>query len=168
MAARHSQQSRKLSKFWLIAGLVSLVPLLGFLLWRTNNPVTVIRSTFRKAGMSDKLIAWWTAIAKHETANFTSRVYQDARNLFGMTKPSQGAYERGWTTATTEVLPYGEHQVIFRSIGDSAKDQLLFMTKRFNYPPDFASLLELVTYMKQRGYFEDSLDNYYNAVRKWL
>lgn len=162
MAAQRSQQFRKQWKSWLIGGLLCLAALLGLIVWiRKSDPQTVIRSTFSKAGMSEKLIRWWTAIAKHETAGFTSRVYREGNNLFGMKLP------RGTTTAVGE-LPYGERQAIFRNITDSAKDQLLYMTKRFNYPADFASFLDLVTYMKQRGYFEDSLENYYNAARKWL
>ena len=167
MAATHSQQSRKHLTSWLIAGLAGLAALLVWLKIR-NEPTRVIAREFRKAGIPDGDIKLWTAIAKHETAGFTSRVYKDAKNLFGMTKPSQGAYEKGWTTATQNVLPYGERQVIFKSIADSARDQTLFITKRFSYPKNFASLLELVTYMKQRGYFTDSLDNYYNAAKKWL
>ena len=73
---------------------------------------------------------------------------------------------RGETLAIGQ-LPYGERQAIFRSIEDSAKDQVLFLTKRFHYPPDFTSLLDLIVYMKERGYFEDDLNNYFNAVKKW-
>lgn len=168
MAVKHSQQFRKHWKSWLIAGLVGLV--VAVLVWLKvrNSPTATIKREFRKAGIPDQDTLYWIAIAKHETAGFTSRVYKDAHNLFGMTKPSQGAYDKGWTTATTEVLPYGEHQVIFKSIADSARDQALYLTKRFNYPKNFASLLDLVSYMKSRGYFTDTLSNYYNAAKKWL
>lgn len=161
MAAQHSQQFRKHWKSWLIAGLLSLVLGILVLLKLRNDPTTVIKRTFARAGLSDKLASWWTAIAKHETAGFTSRVYRDGNNLFGMKLP------KGETLAIGQ-LPYGERQAIFRSISDSAKDQVLFLTKRFHYPSDFTSLLDLIVYMKERGYFEDSLDNYYNAVRRWL
>lgn len=162
MAVARSQQYRKHWKYWLIGGLLFLGAGLGLLLWiRRRDPETVIRSTFRKAGISERTINYWLAVSKHETAGFTSRVFQEANNLFGMKLP------RGKTTATG-ALDYGERQAIFPSIKASAQDQLLYMFERFKYPKDFASLLDLVTYMKERGYFEDSLNNYYQGTRKWL
>ena len=160
MEVKRSQQFRKHWKYWLSAGLLTLV---GLVLWvrMKNDPAAVIKREFRRAGLTDQLIAWWTAIAKHETANFTSRVFRDSNNLFSMKLA-------GKNTTAIGALPYGERQAIFRSVTDSAKDQILFMTRRWNYPKDFASLEQLISYMKARNYFEQNEADYLAAVKQWM
>lgn len=112
------------------------------------------------AGYPEQTIRNWIAISAHETGGWTSRIYREANNLFGMTLASKN------TTAIGRG-PYSEGQAIFASIDDSAKDIRLYMEKRFSYPRSFPTLLDQILYMKSKGYFTDSVDNYYNAVSKW-
>jgi len=157
MAVKHSKQSRRLWTSLLVSGLFFLV---GFLLWRRMSPPQVIRSVFRAEGYSDRFIDYWIAISQHETAGWTSRVYREGNNLFGMTRASKNTLAIG-------ALDYGEHQAIYKSIRDSAKDQILYLNVRFHYPREFGSLKDLIDYMKSKGYFGDSVSNYYSAVSRW-
>lgn len=148
-------------KFWplfLVLLLLSATVGLLFLALRRRTPASAIRQALQ--GYPERVIRNWTAISAHETAGWTSRVFQDANNLFGMLLP------RGTTTAVGE-LPYGEHQAIFRSVEDSAKDIRLYMEQRFRYPMDFASLADQVAYMKSKGYFVDSVSNYLAGAQSW-
>lgn len=124
----------------------------------TGKPGAAIRNAL--TGYPEQTIRNWIAISAHETAGWTSRIYREANNLFGMTLASKN------TTAIGRG-PYAEGQALFASIDDSAKDIRLYMEKRFNYPRQFPTLLDQIIYMKSKGYFTDSVDNYYNAVSKW-
>lgn len=158
MEAKRSKQSRQL---WISLFVSGLIALISYLLWRNRSPKAVIRSVFRSAGYSEKFIDYWIAISQHETAGWTSRVYREGNNLFGMTLARKN------TLAIGE-LDYGERQAIFKSIRDSAKDQILYLTVRFKYPREFATLKDLIDYMKSKNYFGDSVSNYYTSVSKWL
>lgn len=157
MVRKSSRQSRRLLLFFLGLGLVCLLAM-GWI--RRKDPKAVITRKLTAAGFSDREIQNWIAISAHETAGWTSRVYQEANNLVGMTLASRN------TTAIGE-LPYGEHQAIYTSIESSADDLVLFLTVRYKYPKDFATLEEQIRYMKDRGYFGDSFKNYYAAVLNW-
>lgn len=159
MAQKPSAQYRKPLMFSLIAGLLCLVAYLIYL-WR-NQPEKIIRREFKRAGVAPNLIDYWVAVAKHETAGFTSRVFREGKNMFGM-KPARGE------TLAIGQLPYGEGQAIFKSLTDSAKDQILYFTKRFRYPTNIKSAQELVENMAKRRYFEQDPRDYYEGVRRWL
>lgn len=73
---------------------------------------------------------------------------------------------KGNTTAIGS-LPYGEHQAIYSSVQSSADDLVLYLTVRYKYPKDFATLEDQVRYMKSKQYFGDSFANYYAATLKW-
>lgn len=157
MARKLSKRSRWLLIFSLVSGLI----VLAWMWMRSKDPRSVIKRELSNAGFSDRMIAYWIAISQHETAGWTSRVYKEANNLFGMTLASRN-------TTAIGALPYGEHQAIYKSILDSARDQVLYLTVRFHYPKDFSSLRSLVDYMKAKGYFGDSVSNYYAGVSRWL
>lgn len=159
MALKHSAQFRKPLTYFLIGGLLALVAYLVYL-WR-NQPEKVIRREFNRAGVSPRLTELWIAVAKHETAGFTSRVFQEGKNMFGM-KPPKGE------TLAIGKLPYGEGQAIFRSLKDSARDQVLYFTKRFRYPTDIKTPEQLIDNMARRGYFEQDPRQYLEGVIRWL
>lgn len=152
---------RKSSKrfLWLLP-LFAIIGLL-FLAFRKRpglTPALAIREAL--AGYPERVIQYWTAISAHETAGWTSRVYKEGNNLFGMTLATKN------TTAVGK-LPYGEGQAIFNSIADSAKDIRLYMERRFNYPMDFNSMAELVYYMKSKGYFTAPTLEYLASADAW-
>lgn len=148
-------------KPWPVLLLLSVVGGLLFLALRkrpSQAPAQEIRKAL--AGYPDNVIKYWIAISAHETGGWSSRVYKEGNNLFGMTLASKN------TTAIGE-LPYGERQAIYRSIADSAQDIRLYMEKRFKYPASFNSLAELVAYMKSKNYFTDSTLNYLQGADAW-
>ena len=159
MAQKHSARYRKGLTLSLIAGLIALTAYLVYL-WR-NQPEKVIRREFKRAGVSPKLTDLWVAVAKHETAGFTSRVFREGRNMFGMTLPKG-------TTLAIGKLPYGEGQAIFKNLTDSARDQVLYFTRRFSYPTNITTAESLVDNMAKRGYFTSDPRQYLEGVKRFL
>lgn len=159
MAQKHSAQFRRPLTYFLTVGLLSLVAYLVYL-WR-NQPEKVIRREFKRSGVSPRLTDLWVAVAKHETAGFTSRVFREGRNMFGMTLP------RGETLAIGK-LPYGEGQAIFKSLTDSARDQVLYFTRRFRYPTNITTPESLVENMAGRGYFTSDPRQYLEGIKRFL
>lgn len=153
--------ARKSSKLFLwLLPLLGIIGLLFLALRKRPNqePQEAIRRALN--GYPQNVIEYWTAVSAHETNGWTSKVYREGNNLFGMTLASRD------TTAIGK-LPYGEGQAIYRSVEDSARDIRLYMEKRFNYPVNFSSLAELVAYMKSKRYFEDSTLNYLAGADAW-
>lgn len=159
MAQKPYPQYRRLLMYSLIAGLLFLVAWLIHL-WR-NQPEKVIRREFKRAGVAPNVIEYWIGVAKHETGGFTSRVFKEGNNMFGMKLP------KGETLAVGE-LPFGERQAIFKSLTDSARDQVLYFTRRFRYPTNIRSADQLVDEMSKRGYFEQDPVQYLAGVKRWL
>lgn len=159
MVRKRSPRFQKALTYSLLLGLAALI------YWMVakyrNNPEAAIRREFKKAGVAPNVIDYWVAVAKHETAGFTSRVFKDSNNMFGMKLARRN-------TLATGQLPYGEGQAIFKSVTDSAKDQILYFTKRFQYPSYFDSAESLVRFMKSKGYFEADLNDYIKAVALWM
>lgn len=115
-----------------------------------SSPQGTIQSVLTGAGYSDRVANWWTAVSNLETGSWTSRLYKDYNNLFGMKQPlSRFSYSLGASKS-----PPG--YATFSSNADSVRDLIAYMNE-FNYPKDFSSIDDLVAYMKSKKYFEDPL-----------
>lgn len=144
----------------LLIGLASL--LLLFRKKETIFPAQIISERLKKAGLSDRLVKWWVAVSDHETGTWTSRLFRDANNLFGMKQPM--------TRATYSVGPTKSSEgnfATFRSLDDSVKDLLLYM-EEFRYPKDFLGIEDFIAFMKYKNYYGDSYDNYLKSVKSRL
>lgn len=98
----------------------------------------------------------WIAVSRYETGNYTSNLYDNYNNLFGMRYPlirdttSYGSTPSGFAKYyTTE---------------DSIKDLILYM-QEFNYPKRFNSFYDQISFMKDKGYYGESLDYYYSGAK---
>lgn len=109
-------------------------------------------------GYSPRVVKWWTAISNFETAKWTSRLYREAHNLFGMKQPL--------SRQTTSLGPFVLEGVNWASFSDdesSVSDLVLYM-ENFNYPKDFSDLYIMIAFMKSKGYFQESIEDYFIGV----
>ena len=147
-----------------VAGLLSL--LLLFRNAKTSSPQTVIRKRLKAKGYSDEFANWWVAISDHETGTWTSLLYINANNLFGMRQPRQrqtlslGPVDwKGMPMAVITDQSYSS----FVSLENSVDDLVLYFQAQ-NYPKNFISLYELISFMKKKGYFEAPETLYLTSV----
>jgi predicted hydrocarbon binding protein len=105
----------------------------------------------QKAHLSELLAAQ----AAHETGDFTSRIFSENNNAFGM-KASTRNYESGER--------YGH--AIYLSLGDSIKDMLEYLSDKIKPLKEIAemSISEYAIYLKSVGYFEDTVQNYTSGL----
>jgi flagellum-specific peptidoglycan hydrolase FlgJ len=109
------------------------------------------------------LLPYIEAQAKHETGNFTSAVYRNNNNMFGM---KNGSIMSAWEMVGT-VAPDGGTYAKYACDLDSVKDLLQwFEWKKF--PVSVASVEQYASELKSRGYYGDSLANYTNGLKRFL
>lgn len=137
----------------LLVGLLMLYVL--FL--RTKSQSKEIETVFRGTEYQN-LVPLIIAQAKHETGNFTSSLFRNHNNMFGMKVPVKrksfrnGETENGFST--------------FANTKDSARDFLEYL-RSVNFPKNVDSF-QYVAALKNRKYFEDALGNYLKGVQSWL
>jgi len=98
-----------------------------------------------------------TAQAMHETGIFTSRLYREQNNLFGMRHP---------TIRETLSVEERNQFATFANLEDSVRDLLLYF-KEFSIGTRFKDVNEYVKTLKSKGYFTDNYINYFNPVRTY-
>lgn len=125
---------------------------------KVENPKKIIFETLTKSGMDAVTARFWVAVSAHETGGWTSRIYRENHNLFGMRLPS----------ANTTAIGAKHGHAVFRSDLDSAKDLVMYFDRLKWKQINFSDSDSLVDEMKRKKYFEAPLDLYKNAVKKWL
>lgn len=121
---------------------------------RIVNHFKIIRDTL-PAQYNDDMVKVLTAQAMHESGNFTSRLYKEQNNMFGMRHP---------TVRETLSLRDEKGYALFATLEDSVKDMELYF-KEFSIPAKHATVAAYVKMIKAKGYFEDQYVPYFNAVR---
>jgi hypothetical protein len=93
-----------------------------------------------------------TAQAAHETANFTSNVFIENKNLFGYKYVGQSSAE-------------GEKNgyAYYENIEDSIQDYKRYYIGK-KYPSSFAGVVEFVKALKEKHYFEAPVEEYIKGV----
>jgi hypothetical protein len=110
------------------------------------------------------LLPYIVAQAKHETNDFTSKVYKENQNLFGM-KWTEG--RRGQVASKGLQSPEGNHYAKYLTDSTSIIDLLIwFDVKKF--PLSVLSVNEYAQALKDRGYFTDGLSNYISGLKRWM
>jgi hypothetical protein len=106
----------------------------------------------------------WLAVAKMETAGFTSRIYTSYNNPWNM-RPAQIRQNSQDGVMTTG----GNGQFATYSDLDRACEDILLYMKARKYPTSEMSLYDFVSFMGVKGYFgEESIQSYYGKVKAWL
>ncbi len=103
------------------------------------------------------------AQAKHESANFTSNVYKQNNNAFGMKVPSVRPFAGYQGTKAPDGGYYAAYDNDTRSF-----DDLLKWMRFTHFPTNLQSVEEYAQALKQRSYFTASLDSYTKALKSWL
>jgi len=116
-----------------------------------------IKSVLSSRGIdSINLAMILTAQAMHETGLFTSKIFRENKNLFGMRQPRTRE-----TTSKGELNTYASYE----SYQDSVLDLLMWLSYNSIEPAEM-SVKDYVSAIKGKSYFEDKLTTYYSAVNK--
>lgn len=112
---------------------------------------------FIQGGLSEKEARYWVSVSAHETGGWTSELYNDNVNLFGMKQPSERQ-----TTSKGELNGYASYSDDEQSV----KDILLWIHAR-EFGAEHESLRKFTSAMKSKGYYEADYMEYTNAVIQW-
>lgn len=156
-----SQTRRKLLPVVFV--LLLLIGLSGLLLAMVLRPkrTRAIQSVLSGTPWANS-IPLFVAMAKHESANFTSNVYKNLHNIFGMNVPTKRPFIGDVGTSTPEGGTYARYSSDVQSVKD-----LVEWLKYTSFPHNFTSIEAFVEALKKRGYFTDSYTNYLNGVYAW-
>jgi hypothetical protein len=94
------------------------------------------------------------AQSAHETGNFTSQLFKEQNNLFGMRHPR---------IRKTYSIGEKNGHAVFASVQDSIKDYKIYHTV-FNYLPFYSSVSTFVEALNSRGYFTAPKEDYKKGV----
>lgn len=111
----------------------------------------------KQNGFTHNMARMIFAQAAHETGNFTSDIFKENNNLFGM--------KLARVRKTTAIGENRGHAV-YKSIEDSIADYWLY-NKALNYLTNYSSIAAFVREMVLKKYFEAKESEYLAAVEKW-
>jgi len=130
---------------------------------RKEKPLKAISRILKAQGLEPSMIRLLQAQAIHETGNFTSRLFLEQNNVFGMKVPS--------IRKTLNIAPLtggmGTGFSIFLGIDDSVKDMLLYLD-HFNIPLDLADPFLYAQILKDKNYYEDPVEVYFKGLANGL
>jgi hypothetical protein len=180
-------QPKFLHGLLILSGVGLLVFLIGKLMrgsstGRVANVPDPIQTAFNKVFDSSSYSSIkdnWLAVSKMETAGWTSKLFNNGFNLWGMKQPKvRPTTAEGKTFGTTgrasvaaligeaaKLLPQSEWAK-YSDLDDAVKDIILWMDYT-KFPRVPLSLSAHIEEMKKRKYFEESFDYYFKAVKAW-
>jgi len=109
-------------------------------------------------GISEKLAKIAVAQSAHETAGWSSRLYAQQNNLFGM---------RAAKVRQREQLGEVKGYALYEDVWQSLRDYALYLQSITVPQLVESSLSDFIKYLKNRNYYEDSFNNYYSGVASW-
>jgi hypothetical protein len=139
----------------LVMGDTNHVTYLAEVVIRPEDYSETVLNTLCKLGVSDEISIIILAQAIHESANFTSYVFENTWNPFGMKLASVRE-----TTRAGRFKDYSK----YNSLEDAVTDYYLYMKSRNISLTGELSVYQYVRLLKSKGYFEDGFNNYYRAV----
>lgn len=107
------------------------------------------------------------AQAKHESANFTSKVYRENNNPFGMKVPRVRPFLGTQGTPAPASEGKGMYYARYESDTVAFKD-LLKWFRAVRFPIGLTTVEEYAKALKAEGYYGDTVANYTKALKKWL
>lgn len=131
---------------------------------------------FQQTNYSD-YVDFWLAVSKMETDNFTSVLFREYLNPWGMKFPSErqttalpGPFvQQDQTENFMQMFSIGKVGKLprwakYKSLDDAAKDIVLWM-QAVNFKTGIESLMEFVVEMGNHGYYgKESPESYYKKV----
>jgi len=122
---------------------------------RKEKPLKAISRVLKKQGLDLPMIKLLQAQAIHETANFTSRLFKENNNVFGMKIPQQ--------RQTLNVAPGNQQFSQFVSVDDSIRDMLLYLD-HFRIPLNQNDAFMYAQILKDKNYYEDPVEIYFKGL----
>lgn len=116
----------------------------------------IILEELWKNGVSVDLSYIILAQAKHETWDFTSKIFIENNNVFGLKQAKK---------RKTTCIGTNRSHGVYESIEDCVLDYIYYMENR-KIPLHETSVKKYVDLLKKKGYFEDDIERYYNSVKK--
>jgi len=115
-----------------------------------------------------RLYKYVQAQAKHETGNYTSNLYRNGHNMFGMHFPRvrPTVADRG-ALDTTDAVGAGLDWAVYKSDYLSVIDFLLWW-EFSRGPVSFSSVESYVAFLKSKGYFTAGEQAYVNGMKRFL
>jgi len=162
--------TRKLNAHITLRGYLLLLLFLAafWLLWKNTNRrknLTMKNDIYKKVysylienGVPVRMSQILVAQAAHETSNFTSRIFIENHNLFGMKLAK---------IRKTAAIGQRYGHAIFRNIEDSILDIIIYLTFS-DIPKNFTDSDSYVEAIKDKGYFTASLREYQKGTEYFL
>lgn len=152
-----------LRKVWKLLPWIGLSGLLILIILIKNRmPKTVIRAVALFSKYRE-LMPYMVAQAKLETANFTSRVYRENHNMFGM-KWTDG--RRGQNAKKGLLSPEGNYYAHYATDSASVFDLILWFEYK-GFPVSVKDATEYARELKERNYFGADLEVYVRNLKYW-
>jgi hypothetical protein len=106
------------------------------------------------------------AQAKHESANFTSRLAKEANNIFGMQKVSKRKNYQIGSIIAEGGKPFG----VYATKDDAVRDFLEWLRqwKTQPFPRSVQGAEHYAIELRKRNYFSDDLANYKEGLLLWM
>lgn len=106
-------------------------------------------------GFSLNMARFITAQAAHETANFTSAIFRENNNLFGMRLPA---------IRLTTAIGENRGHAVFKNYEDSIKDFQIYYDSR-KYLFNYGTISQYVKDLKTKNYFEGNAEDYEKGLK---
>lgn len=127
------------------------VTLLLIYIFRKKVTISVsandIYNLLLSSGLSEELCRYMTAQAAHETAGFTSNIFKNNNNAFGMKYAGQ-------VNSPGEKNGYADYKSINHSVADLVAWYTRHRINIFSLPLYIGSLASYVKFLKNNNYFE--------------
>lgn len=159
------KKSNKLQVLWLTLA----IAFVAFLTLRKKTPEQKILSAI-SSGRYSAYKRYILAVAKLETGNFTSRLFNQYNNAFGMNCVQKRDTTQTGCTAT--IFDGKMSKGIYSSPESSARDFLLWLA--YNNAPDmfdsnqFRTIEDFNDFLYSKGFYGVSKETYLTGLKKWM
>lgn len=116
--------------------------------------VNYIMSLLKREGFTETMSKLITAQAGFETGNFTSVIFKENNNLFGMKLPK---------VRKTTAIGENRGHAVYRTIEDSVKDYWLY-SRALGFLSEYSSVVNFIRALVQKKYFEAKPEDYQRGV----
>jgi hypothetical protein len=151
----NSKTKKILTVLIVLIGIVSSLVVFLYFSKKMRTPKKRIMNRCLQKGLSLQQAKIVAAISAHETGNYVSELALKFNNYFGM-----GVATKRETTAKGYA---GSTQFASFSSLESSVDDFLLWFKMYGTSPS-EKVSETVNFMKEKGYFADTIENYQKGV----
>jgi uncharacterized FlgJ-related protein len=123
-----------------------------------ENFEETILNTLKEYSVSDDLAQIILAQAKFESGNFTSDIFWENNNPYGMKCPKK---------RKTLCIGTNRNHGVFNSVKEATIDYVYYM-EALNIPFDEKNVKKYVYLLKQKRYFEAEVNHYYKGVKYYI